>query len=432
MVRSFMFTTLIVLLVAINLLAQPVQSMPLLGSESAQTASGGEFTTFLPLTIITPQPLFTEQISSSYHASIGHDGLPFITYHDLYRFQTNVAHCLNAQCSQFVTSVLTTTTSQWGNIAYTAIDNNGLGVILLRQTQASENTVLALYRCTNRACTTSTRTLLDQVSADYGIGSLGLAINSQNMPIILYAQTLYSDDENEDIERFETKIHVINCQDLVCATRTNKTIKTLTAVRQAPRNEMYQNISLLINQQSLNISYQYTLSDYPDTLNQIYLLHCATYDCDQPEESLVASYSTNNPSYWIGNSEMIKGPTNNPLFTFNTNAGATLLSCSDERCQNSTSSVLQSQTAHLSIRMNQQHNLFVYNQRIYDGRTIDFRFCETIACEPTFQRLNTTDPMFYYATMLFKPNGYPTIIQWNPYIKNLYVLNCASLTCETP
>jgi len=148
----------------------------------------------------------TNDVGQYSSITIGSDGLPIISYYDLYNQALKTAHCNDTAC----TSASTSTLDNDGNVGFytsIAIGRDGLPIISYWDGNKGD---LKTAHCVDTSCTSASINTLDS------IGDVGrftsITIGSDSLPIISY-----QDNTNDDLV-------VAHCDDAACTSAITSTL----------------------------------------------------------------------------------------------------------------------------------------------------------------------------------------------------------------
>ena len=152
--------------------------------------------------------------------AIGADGLPVISYYDATNFNLKVAKCTNATCAAGTSTITAVdSTDNVGQSTSLAIGADGLAVISYYD---ATNFNLKVAKCTNAACTASTRGTVD-VGPLVG-GHNSITIGADGLPVVAYVDSL------------NANLKVAKCANAACTAGTSAlgTVDSVGNVGQYP------------------------------------------------------------------------------------------------------------------------------------------------------------------------------------------------------
>jgi uncharacterized Fe-S center protein len=134
--------------------------------------------------------------------TIGADGFPVISYHDLTSDDLRVAHCTNTACTTFDTPTTVDSTGVTGEFTSIAIGTDGFPVISYHDVT---NDDLRVAHCTNAACTSfGPPTTIDATGSTGAYTSI--TIGADGLPVISYFDVTNGD------------LRVAHCTNPACTT----------------------------------------------------------------------------------------------------------------------------------------------------------------------------------------------------------------------
>jgi hypothetical protein len=138
-------------------------------------------------------------------ATIGSDGLGFVSYLDATNHNLKVAHCTNVACSGFQTRTVISSGTVADDQTSVTVGTDGMPLI-----SYVDNGNLRVAHCADVACTTATWNAIDATSVAYS----SLAIGADGLPLLSYL-----DNANSDLQ-------VAHCADTLCASSTTTAYDT--------------------------------------------------------------------------------------------------------------------------------------------------------------------------------------------------------------
>jgi len=171
-------------------------------------------------TFDTPTPLDEAgSVGEFTSITIGTDGLPIISYHDITKGDLKVVHCKNVSCTGGVGVGFDTPTplDETGNVGlFTSITIGTDGLPIISYFDFTKDDLKAVH-CTNVSCSTfDTPITLDETG---NVGEFtSITIGTDGLPIISYWDSGFGKDD----------LKVVHCGDADCAGNTNA--NTITTV----------------------------------------------------------------------------------------------------------------------------------------------------------------------------------------------------------
>ena len=241
-------------------------------------------------------------------ATIGGDGLPVISYHDITNRDLKVAHCGNAACSAANTITTVDSAGDVGQSTSVTIGADGLPVISYEKLFFDGD--LKVAHCGNAACTAGNTITTVDSAGDVGT-STSVTIGAQDLPVIAYV-----DDTNDDLK-------VARCGDAACSTPCGVGGTTCTTVDSAGIGNGLQ--SATIGADGLPVI------SYWDVTNQdLKVAHCGNAACNASNSLTTVDNGGDAGTY----SSVTIGADGLPIISYydSTNVDLKVAHCSNRYC----------------------------------------------------------------------------------------------------
>jgi len=193
------------------------------------------------------------RVGTSSSITVGTDGFPVVSYHDITNSDLKVVHCTSIDCTSNDTPIVLDSADRVGSGSSITVGTDGFPVVSYRD---FTNRDLKVVHCTSIDCTSNDTPIVLDSEGVVGTES-SITVGTDGFPVVSY-----HDDTNLDLK-------VVHCTSIDCT--SNDTPVTLDSAGDVGRDS-----SITVGTDGFPVvSYR----DFTNNDNDLKLVHCTSIDC---------------------------------------------------------------------------------------------------------------------------------------------------------
>lgn len=305
----------------------------------------------------------TDVASTGFYSSIvvnPSDGLALVTFYDETNTSLKVLHCNDTACTDGVVTTLESGTSAGRFGSSVAVGADGLGLVAYYKFDTKD---LKVAHCSNAACTTSTKTVVDSTGDVGGWNSMEIGTDG-------FGLISYYDGTGKDLK-------VAHCTNTDCSTSTTASVSTTNDVGYAT--------SLAIGIDGLGI-----IAHVDMTNLSVQVTHCANLACSSgtSQTFAAAGFATWDASIAIGRNGypvIVDRSSGEPLRWLVKITSCSTITCSTSSTYTAVPSSSAGELMDAQVTIAPDGMPFIVGQGVNSGGTIvhmSTYHCGTFTCSP--------------------------------------------------
>jgi hypothetical protein len=341
-----------------------------------------------------------DNLGSHTSITIGADGLPIISYHDVTNGALKVAHCSDVAC----TSATKHTVDSGDNVGYSTsitVGADGLPVISYYD-YIFQDGDLKVAHCSNLECSAATIHIVDNVG-DVGYDT-SITVGTDGLPVISYR-----DDTNTDLK-------VAHCSDLACSSAITTTVDGV--------DDVGNDTSITVGADGLPV-----ISHFAQTSLGLKVTHCSDLACTS------ATTTTIDSGGYVGEYTSITvGADGLPVVSYQdwTNRDLKVAHCSNLECTSATTATVDSggdvgEHTSLTVGVNGLPLVSYYDA---SNNALKLAHCSDVACtSATLTTVDTGGIVGIHTSITIGADGLPVISYQDWANEDLKVAHCGNVFC---
>jgi predicted regulator of Ras-like GTPase activity (Roadblock/LC7/MglB family) len=337
--------------------------------------------------------------------TIGTDGLPIISYHDLTEHYLKVAHCEDAQCASATVTTLDSTVST-GHFTSIAIGSDGLPVIAYSKGALLGTLIVA--HCQNVQCTSAVSRNIAFLSE-----SPAITIGADGFPLISY-----HDDDGKGLK-------VAHCQDVYCSS------VTLTVVDDGLHADVGWFSSITIGSDGLPV-----ISYFDQTNGWLKVAHCNDATCGSASLTLADPVINISGDFsgtaGVGQYTSITiGADGFPIISYYdmVNSSLKLTRCLNVQCTQGSNTTVDSAGSvgqYTSIALGADGAPVI---SYWDQANEDLKVARCSGANCSIIAVDSIGPVGKFSSITIGVDGFPIISYWDRGNGTLKVVHCSNKQC---